>query len=118
MLRLFLDSLDFSEPGDDGWTIIAQLSKSQNNENPSFASTSITWFLQQFSTDNTITFGPRTIWQGLQHASRTFPQLAPEQMVLQKLEDLGLNLSTNPTAPVQITLRAMWLAEQNCQSQC
>ena len=89
MLRLFLDSLDLSEPGDDGWTIIAQLSKSQNNENASLASTSIIWFLQQFSTDNMITFGPRTIWHGLQHASRSFLQLAPEQMVLQKLEDLG-----------------------------
>ena len=88
MLRLFLDSLDLSEPADDGWTIIAQLSKSQNNENASLASTSIIWFLQQFSTDNMITFGPRTIWHGLQHASRSFLQLAPEGMVLQKLEDL------------------------------
>ena len=88
MLRLFLDSLDLSEPADDGWTIIAQLSKSQNNENASLASTSIIWFLQQFSTDNMITFGPRTIWHGLQHASRSFLQLAPEGMVLQRLEDL------------------------------
>ena len=91
MLRLFLDLLDLSMPGDDGWTIVAQLSKSKNNENASLASTSIIWFLQQSSTDNMITFGPRTIWHGLQHASRSFLQLAPEQMVLQKLEDLGAN---------------------------
>ena len=118
MLRLFLDSLDLSEPGDDGWTVIAQLSKSQNNEKASLASTSIIWFLQQFSMDNMITFGPRTIWHGLQHASRSFLQLAPEQMVLQKLEDLRANRKMWTIKRSQACSIARWVALRVTGQQC
>ena len=118
MLRLFLHSLDLSEPGDDGWTIIAQLSKSQNNENTSLASTSIIWFLQQFSTDNMITFGPRTIWHGLQHALRSFLQLAPEQMVLQKLSDLMANREMSPVRKSHACSIARWVAIRVAGQQC
>ena len=118
MLRLFLKSLDLSEPGDDGWTVIAQLSKSQNNENASLASTSIIWFLQQFSRDNMITFGPRTIWHGLQHASRSFLQLAPEQMVLQKLEDLRAHRKMWAFKRSHACSIARWVALRVTGQQC
>ena len=118
MLRLFLDSLDLSGPGDDGWTVIAQLSKLQNNENTSLASTSIIGFLQQFSMENMITFGPRTIWHGLQHASRSFLQLAPGQMVLQKLEDLGANRKFWTVKRSHACSLARWIALRVTGQQC
>lgn len=40
MLRLFFDTLDLSEPGDEGWTIIGPLIKSQNKETASLVTNS------------------------------------------------------------------------------
>lgn len=110
MLRLFLDTLDLSEPSDDGWTVIGSLVKAQSREESSLASNSISWFLQHFSTDNMVKFGARTLWHGLQHAVRAFIHLTQEDMVLQELNDLGANSVKSSIRSSQVVSIARWTA--------
>ncbi|ERF74981.1 hypothetical protein EPUS_08522 [Endocarpon pusillum Z07020] len=110
MLRLFLDTLDLSEPSDDGWTVIGSLVKAQSREDSSLASNSISWFLQQFSTDKMVKFGAKTLWHGLQHAVRAFIQLTQEDMVLQELNDLGVNSIKSSIRRSQVVSLARWTA--------
>ncbi|KAF7505889.1 hypothetical protein GJ744_012424 [Endocarpon pusillum] len=110
MLRLFLDTLDLSEPSDDGWTVVGSLVKAQSREDSSLASNSITWFLQHFSTDNVVKFGAKTLWHGLQHAVRAFIHLSQEDMVLQELNDLGANSMKNLIRRSQVASLAHWTA--------
>ena len=110
MLRLFLDTLDLSEPGDDGWTIIGPLIRTQHKETASLVTNSIMWFLQKFSTDNMIAFAPRTIWHGLQHALRAFLALTQEARVLQKLISLGVNTMNEMINGSHALSIARWMA--------
>jgi hypothetical protein len=88
MLRLFEDCIDLSEPNSEGWTIVGDLVSSFNQENTSVDSNSIIWFLTSLKTDSTVGFGPKTLWHGLQHAVRSFMNLAQKNMVVQSRFDL------------------------------
>ena len=110
MLRLFLDTVNFSEPGDDGWTIIGQLIRSQRKENASIASKSVMWLLQQFSTDNLIAFGPRSLWHALHHALRSFLYIISEDAALRKLENLGPDRMKGAIGSSHACSIARWVA--------
>lgn len=108
MLRLFLDHLDTSEGGDEGWTMVGSLVKSQNKENTSLAANSVSWLLRRFA-GNVIRMEARTLWHGVQHAVRSFQILLQNDMVWQKLGELEMNQAIGKSHAVSI---ARWLALQ------
>ena len=110
MIRLFLDTMDFSDPTNDGWTIIRPLIKSLSKESTPLASNTIMWFLQQSKAENVITFGPRTIWHGLQHATRSFLHHTNEDEVLQRLGDPELDSSKKMFSKSHAISIARWVA--------
>ena len=89
MLRLFTDLLDFSEPDSDGWTVIGSLVRSYNKENVSPSLNAATWLLRSLASESLATFGPKTIWHGLQHSVRSLLVIEQENMVFQNLLILG-----------------------------
>lgn len=88
MLRLFEDCVDLSEPNSEGWTIVGDLVSSFNQEGSSVYSNSIIWFLTSLKTDSMVGFGPKTLWHGLQHAVRSFVDLAQKNKIVQSRLDL------------------------------
>ena len=110
MIRLFLDSFDTLEPNDDGWTIVGSLVKSQHKENSSLSSNSIMCLLQQYSAGDVVRIGPRTVWHGIQHATRSLPHLVQEDMVWQKLNELEVNNMTRTTRRSHAVSITRWLA--------
>jgi hypothetical protein len=88
MLRLFEDCIDLSEPSSDGWTVLADLVRSFNQENVPQTSNSVSWFLRSLRTESMVAFGPKTMWHGLQHAVRALVDLEQKNMVVEGL--LGL----------------------------
>ena len=71
MLRLFKECLDLSEPESDGWVIISRLVQCYNKENVSVLENSVNWVLQFVPTDGMAQLGHQTVWDGLQHATRS-----------------------------------------------
>lgn len=90
MLRLFLEDLDPSIPSDEGWTVVGSLVRSQGKENRSLSQNSLFWLLRRF-VGCVIRFGARSVWHGVQHAVRSFQFIAQDEMVRQKVEELGMN---------------------------
>ncbi|EPE27940.1 Ankyrin repeat-containing protein [Glarea lozoyensis ATCC 20868] len=88
MLRLFEDCVDLSEPDSEGWTIVGDLVSSFNQEDSSVHSNSIIWFLTSLKTDSMVGWGPKTLWHGLQHAVRSFVDIARKNKLVQR--QLGL----------------------------
>lgn len=112
MLKLFLDDLDTSEPSDEGWTVVRSLVKSQKKEGSSLASNSITWLLQKYAAENTILFGPKTMWHGIQHAVRSLLHLSGEEIIGRKLEELGIYKLNNTIEKSHTLSIARWTAIQ------
>jgi hypothetical protein len=83
MLRLFEDCVDLSEPNSEGWTILGDLVSSFNQEGSSVDSNSIIWFLTSLKTESIVGWGPKTLWHGLQHAVRSFVDIAQKNKVVQ-----------------------------------
>lgn len=108
MLRLFLNDLDPSDGGDEGWTMVGSLVRSQSKESCSLAVNSICWLLQRFVV-NVIRFGARSVWHGVQHAVRSFQFLAQEHMVWQKMGELGMNAIVGKSHALSIS---RWLGLQ------
>ncbi|KAF2176130.1 hypothetical protein K469DRAFT_608169, partial [Zopfia rhizophila CBS 207.26] len=85
MLRLFTDCLELSEPTSDGWTVIASLVHAYNKEDVSVRDNSVVWLLTTLSTDGMVAFGPKTIWCGLQHATRSFLVHERDNRILERI---------------------------------
>ena len=88
MLRLFEDCVDLSEPDSEGWTIVGDLVSSFNQENSSVHSNSIIWFLTSLKTESMVGFGPKTLWHGVQHAVRSFMDMAQRNKIVQSRLDV------------------------------
>jgi hypothetical protein len=111
MLTLFADSLDLTDPGGDGWTVITSLVKALNKESVPMADVSANWVLRLTSSEQIVAFGAKSIWDGLQHAVRTFLFHEEHSNVLRGLLDLkpeagGVAATTMP----QLTALSHWLA--------
>ena len=107
MLRLFEDCVDLSEPDSEGWTIVGDLVSSFNQEGSSVHSNSIIWFLTALKTDSMVGFGPKTLWHGLQHAIRSFMDIAEKNKVVQSRLDLMVGGGFPPSHAMAI---AFWIA--------
>jgi len=107
MLRLFEDCVDLSEPNSEGWTIVGDLVSSFNQENSSVHSNSIIWFLTSLKTDSMVGWGPKTLWHGLQHAVRSFVDMAQKNKVVQS----QLNLIVDGEFPESYAMAiSYWIA--------
>ncbi|KAF8846789.1 hypothetical protein BDZ45DRAFT_699723 [Acephala macrosclerotiorum] len=82
ILRLFEDCIDMSEPNSDGWTVLADLVSSFNMEGGAITSNSVIWFLRSVKPEAMVSYAPRTLWHGLQHALRSFIYLEQKNMVV------------------------------------
>jgi hypothetical protein len=72
MLRLFADTLDLSDPSGDGWTVITSLVKALTKESVPMPEISANWLLRLTGSEPVVACGARTLWDGLQHAVRSF----------------------------------------------
>ncbi|RYP46935.1 hypothetical protein DL768_006918 [Monosporascus sp. mg162] len=72
MLRLFSDCLELTDPSGDGWTVHAELKRAYNRERVPIPENSISWLLRATAAEEFITFGPKTIWSGIQSSVRSF----------------------------------------------
>ena len=107
MLRLFEDCVDLSEPNSEGWTIVGDLVSSFNQESSAVHSNSIIWFLTSLKTDSMVGWGPKTLWHGLQHAVRSFVDMAQKNKVVQS----QLNLMVDRKFPESYAMAiSYWIA--------
>jgi hypothetical protein len=109
MLRLFADCLELSDPTGDGWTVIGSLVKAYNKENVPVSSISVNWVLRLTKTEKIIAFGAKSIWDGIQHAVRSFLILEQDNQVLQQLLNLD-NDTEKKISKSHATSIAHWLA--------
>lgn len=72
MIRLFADTLDLTDPSGDGWTVITSLVKALTKESVPMTEISANWLLRQTGSEPIVACGARTLWDGLQHAVRSF----------------------------------------------
>ena len=111
MLRLFSDCLDVSEATGDGWTVLRALLNFLNKEEVSISDISATWFLRLTAAEQIVSFGPKSCWDGLQHAVRPFLAHERKNQVLQQLLGFSYNGRTEKTfRPPQLTAFGFWLA--------
>ncbi|ERF75789.1 hypothetical protein EPUS_01619 [Endocarpon pusillum Z07020] len=82
MLRLFEDCMDLSEPSSEGWTVLADLVRSFNQESVPQTQNSVNWFLRSLKAESMVAFGPKTMWHGLQHAVRSLVDLEHKNMLV------------------------------------
>ncbi|KAK4158896.1 hypothetical protein QBC43DRAFT_363022 [Cladorrhinum sp. PSN259] len=88
MLRLFADTLDLSDPSGDGWTVITSLVKALNKESVPMTEISANWLLRLTGTELVVACGARTLWDGLQHAVRSFLSHQQDSQILLDLLEL------------------------------
>jgi hypothetical protein len=100
MLRLFEDCLDLSEPNSEGWTVLADLVRSFNQEKVPQTQNSVNWFLRSLKTESMVAFGPKTMWHGLQHAVRSLVDLEQKNKVVEKRLSLNMDsgIQKDPTS--------------------
>jgi hypothetical protein len=72
MIRLFADTLDLTDPSGDGWTVITSLVKALTKESVPMTEISANWLLRLTGSEPIVACGARTLWDGLQHAVRSF----------------------------------------------
>lgn len=88
MLRFFEDCIDLSEPDSEGWVILGDLVSAFDQEGSSVIGNSIMWFLTAMNADSMVGFGPKALWHGVQHAVRSFINLANRDRVVQDRLDV------------------------------
>ena len=88
MLRFFEDCIDLSEPDSERWVILGDLVSAFDQEGSSVVGNSIMWFLTAMNADSMVGFGPKTLWHGVQHAVRSFINLANRDRVVQDRLDV------------------------------
>ena len=89
MLRLFADTLDLSDPAGDGWTVITSLVKALTKESVPMPDISANWLLRLTGSEPIVACGARTLWDGLQHAVRSFLSHQQDGQMLRILLELG-----------------------------
>jgi hypothetical protein len=122
MLTLFADTLDLTDPTGDGWIVITSLVKSLNKESVPMTDISVNWLLRLTSSEHVVAFGARSIWDGLQHAVRSFLFHEASTQVLRRLLDLdnshnGGKGEGSAIAESQITALSHWLALRASQQE-
>ncbi|RYP86781.1 hypothetical protein DL770_004852 [Monosporascus sp. CRB-9-2] len=115
MLRLFADTLDLSDPNGDGWTVITSLVKALNKESVPMTEISANWLLRLTSSEQIVAFGAKTIWDGLQHAVRSFLFHEQNSNVLRELLGLKADAENSQGSgamgmEAQATALSHWLA--------
>ncbi|KAF7508364.1 hypothetical protein GJ744_009355 [Endocarpon pusillum] len=110
MLRLFEDCMDLSEPSSEGWTVLADLVRSFNQESVPQTENSVNWFLRSLKTESMVAFGPKTMWHGLQHAVRSLVDLEhTNKLVASKLGLRGAGGAEQQTAASHGMAIAYWI---------
>lgn len=122
MLELFADTLDISDPSGEGWIVQNYLIKALNREKVPMTEICANWLLRSTGKELVVACGARTVWDGLQHAVRTFlSHQQDRQLLLELLELDSKNKCSNgghdtidddPDIQMQSLLTAMshWLA--------
>jgi hypothetical protein len=88
MLRFFEDCIDLSDPESEGWVILGDLVSAYDQEGSSVIGNSIMWFLTAMNADSMVGFRPKALWHGVQHAVRSFINLANRDRVVQDQLDV------------------------------
>src|SRR5262249_44083707 len=98
-----------SDPNSDGWTVLIEVGSAYNKEKVPQPENSHAWFMRHTSTENIISFSAKMVWQGLQHATRSFLVHERDNQVLQTLLDLDQD-GGKTFSPSHATAIAQWLA--------
>lgn len=88
MLELFADTLDISDPSGEGWVVQNYLIKALNRERVPMTEICANWLLRSTGAELVVACGARTVWDGLQHAVRTFLSHQQDGQILLELLEL------------------------------
>ena len=101
--------MDFSDPADDGWTVIGSLVNAYIKEKVPLSEASANWLVRLTSVETIVAFGPKSIWCALQGIVRAFLMHGRESQVHRRLLNLSQELEGKIGSSHAISL-AYWLA--------